>query len=772
MGSWSSRTLRAGTLIAAVVTGVSAVVLMSGTGSAGFQTAYTDLAQLLAAVAASATAALTARRTVGRTRWSWAAFAAASGSWAAGQAVWSWYALRLGVQTPFPSAADLGFLLFPLGAAAGLILRPTPGTVVDRRRRVLDAALATAALLMVSWETALGATLRAGGSPLQVTVSLAYPVSDVLLLTLVVLTLSRSRSRAALGLAAAGMASLSVSDSAFAYATASGAYVAGVLDLGWIVGFVLLALAPLAEGAPEDLRTTPAVVRGSSLYPYVPVVGAAAVTLVLALSGRVITTGQLCMGIGIVSLMLLRQYLTLRENTVLTGQLAEREAELRHLAFHDPLTGLPNRALFSDRLGHALELRTRDPRPVSLLFLDLDDFKVINDSLGHAAGDELLIRVAERLTATLRRGDTIARLGGDEFAVLLEDDGDVLAVADAVTGALQSPFTLQGTAVSVTASVGVVGLSTAVGGTTADELLNKADTAMYAAKRGGKGRRVVFQEGMELAESHEQRMESALREALAQGDVRLHLQPVVDLQTGEVHCVEALARWTWDGVDVPPETFVRLAERTGLIADLTASVLDQACRTIATWSLALSAAPPVCVNVPPVQLGGAGLPEQVAAALARHGVPAASLVLEITQAALPDDLEGAAANIALLRAAGIRISLDDFGAGHSTLAHLHTMDLDMIKIDRSLIEDLDRDPRQVRLVRSLLTIAADLGLLVVVVGVQRTSQREVLDGLGARLAQGELFAPPMEPDRLLTELSLRERVPHQSAREAFASSAT
>ena len=501
---WSSpRTLRADTRVAAVVAAalavVSVVVLLSGVGGTGFQTAYSDLVQLLAAAAACSTAALAAVRTSGRTRWSWAALAAASGSWAAGEAVWSWYALRLGVQTPFPSLADVGFLGFPLGAAAALLLRPAPGSPGERSRRVLDAALATAALTMVSWETVLGAVLRAGGSDLEVAVSLAYPISDVLLLVLVVLTLSRSRSRVALALAAAGMASLSVSDSAFVYVTATGAYDAGVLDLGWIIGFVLLALAPLVErDVVEDLRSGPPVVYGASLYPYVPVVAAAGVTLALALSGRTISTGQLCLGIVIVGLMLFRQYLTLRENAALTGQLAEREAELRHLAFHDPLTGLPNRVLFSDRLGHALELHARDLRPVSLIFLDLDDFKIINDSLGHAAGDELLIRVGERLTSTLRRGDTVARFGGDEFAVLLEDDGDVLAVTDAVTAALTAPFSLRGNAVRVAASIGVVELPSEAVGTTADELLNKADTAMYAAKRGGKGRLVVFQEGMAL----------------------------------------------------------------------------------------------------------------------------------------------------------------------------------------------------------------------------------------------------------------------------------
>jgi len=509
----------------AVVT-ISAVVLVSGVGGPRLQTAYTDLVQLAAAVAAACTAAAAARRTTGRARLSWTALSAASASWAVGEMIWTWYELVLGEETPFPSFADIGFLGFPPVAAVGLLLRPTAGVGLDRKRTVMDASLATGALALVSWQTVLGAVLGAGGTGLEQAVSLAYPVGDALLLALVALALGRSRARMSLGLTAAGIAALALSDSAFVYLAATGTYNAGALDLGWIVGFVLLALAPLAEpvGRPPDdkhpgrtQQTQTGQVHGASVYPYVPLVLSSAVTLGFTLSGRPPNSGQLVLASGIVGLLLLRQYLTLRQNAALTVQLAQREAELRRLAFHDPLTGLANRALFYDRLTHALELHARDRRPVSVIFLDLDDFKLVNDRLGHAAGDELLIRVAERLSMTLRRGDTVARLGGDEFALLLEDGAVGANVADAVSAALRTAFVVTGSSVQVAASIGLVHLPAEASSATADVLLVKADTAMYAAKRAGKGRLEVFQDGMSLSEADEELMSPARAEALAAG---------------------------------------------------------------------------------------------------------------------------------------------------------------------------------------------------------------------------------------------------------------
>jgi diguanylate cyclase (GGDEF)-like protein len=545
-----------------------------------------------------------------------------------------------------------------------------------------------------------------------------------------------------------------VSDSGFAYLTSTGSYDGGAIDLGWVFGFVLLALAPLARDRhTHDDDAADPVLRRSSFLPYVPVVIAGALSVGKAVTGNRATAGQTGLVGVMVGLVLVRQYLTLRENTALAGELASREAELRHQVFHDALTGVANRALFQDRLGHALDLHARDLRPVSVLFLDIDDFKLINDSMGHAAGDELLVRIAERLVTSLRTGDTVARLGGDEFAILLEDDGDPVVVAGTVEAALLPPFVVKGRPVTVRSSIGVVALQPADAATTADALLAKADTAMYAAKRSGKGQLRVFRDGMSLTEMADHRMSEALSAAVAAGELRLEYQPIVDLDTGTIAAVEALARWTYEGREVPPTEFIAVAERTGVIGTLTDWALDEACRQLALWSPTPDRGGlQIAVNVAPAQVTDVDFVRRVAAVLAKHGVPPGRLVLEITESSLLADVEVARRVTAALRETGVRISLDDFGVGFSSLSQLHAVELDIVKIDRSFIDRLDTDPRQVRFLRSLLRLGTDLGLDVIAEGVERRSQLELVRGLGCRLVQGYLLARPMPPDRLPTTL--------------------
>jgi diguanylate cyclase (GGDEF)-like protein len=741
--------------VASAVLVASILVLAAGVGTDHFQRAYGDIVEMLVAAGAAATATWAAARSTGRIRWMWLFSAIASGAWAAGEAVWSWYELGRGIDTPFPSPADIGFLAFPVAACIALLILPTRGSDLDRGRRVLDATLATTGLAVVSWQTAFGAVASAGGDdPFAFAVALAYPLSDFLLLVFIILTLSRSAARLQLWLLAAGMASLSVSDSGFAYLTSNGTYDGGAIDLGWIAGFLLLALAPLARDNREHEEDEASTALGRSSYlPYVPVVIAGALSVGKALSGNRATTGQAGLIGVMVALVLFRQYLTLRENAGLTGELATREAQLRHQAFHDALTGLANRALFQDRLGHALDLHARDLRPVSVLFLDIDDFKLINDSMGHGAGDELLVRIAERLVTSLRTGDTVARLGGDEFAILLEDDGDPVVVAGNVETALLAPFVVKGRSITVRSSIGVVALQPADAATTADALLAKADTAMYAAKRGGKGQLRVYRDGMSLTELADNRMSEALSAAVAAGDLRLDYQPIVDVETGAIAAVEALTRWTYQGRNVPPSEFIPVAERTGIIGALTDWALDEACRQLAEWSLTPDRQDlHVTVNVAPPQITDAAFVKRVADVLARHGVAPGRLVLEITESSLLADVEVARQVTAALRATGVRISLDDFGVGFSSLSQLHAIELDIVKIDRSFIDRLDTDPRQVRFLRSLLRLGADLGLEVIAEGVERRSQLELVRGLGCRLVQGYLLARPMPADRLPSAL--------------------
>ena len=740
---------------------VSAAVLVLGLGGRSFVQSYTDLAQLTAAAVASACCALAALRTDGRARRSWVAVAVGCAGWAVGEGIWSWFELVRGVDTPFPSAADLGFLLFPAGAAAALLLHPARGSEHAQGRRILDALVATSAIALVSWETALGAVLAAGADDrFALTVALAYPLSDLLLLLLVVLILSgASGSRTQLGLLAAGVASLSVSDSGFAYLTSVGSYDGGAIDLGWVAGFLLIALAPFGRDVTAAVpRLAPGRTDRWIFLPYVPVGLAGIVTLARLLAGNAPSSLQLGLIGVVVLLVLVRQYLTLHENATLTGELAVRESQLRHQAFHDALTGLANRSLFQDRLGHALDLHGRDLRPVAVLFLDLDDFKLTNDTLGHGAGDELLVRVSERLLAAVRTGDTVARLGGDEFAVLLEDGGDPVTVAAAIETALRAPFTLKTSTVKMGASIGVVAVEATDAPTTPDELLARADTAMYAAKRSGKGQLRVFAKGMSLSELSDQRMGVSLAASVAADELKLAYQPIVSLDHGRPEGVEALARWHHMGRDVPPAEFIAVAERTGVIGELTTWVLGEACRQVAGWSRGSTRLLQVSVNVSPAQITDPAFVGVVLDQVKRHGLRRGQLVLEITESSLLTEVTVAREVVSALRAGGVRIALDDFGVGYSSLSQLHAIELDILKIDRSFIDQIDEDSRQIRLLRSLLRLGADLGLQVVAEGVERPAQLDLLRELGCQLVQGDLLATPLDASEIPAAID-RQLVP-------------
>src|SRR4051794_16492364 len=450
-----------------------------------------------------------ARRSTGRMRSTWAALGPGCGGWAVGQAWWAHQEIA-GAGIPFPSVADLGFVAFPVLAATALLLHPTDGGARCLWRRSSDTVMTTAAGGLVSWESALEAIAdrAAEQGRLAGALFLAYPVLGVVLIVLAVLTAARTRQpRLPLLLVCAGLVALSVSDTVFAYLEAAGSYRGGAADLGWVAGFLLLALAGAARSAGAGGRAgDPSAAGGertvaplhADLLPYVPAVVALLSVLVHALAGDAPGTIDVVLATVVLSLILVRQFVALRENARLAGELVRREALLRHQAFHDGLTGLPNRGLLLDRLEHALALHRRDRRPVALLFLDLDGFKKVNDTLGHAAGDALLVEVAERLRRGMRSGDTVARLGGDEFAVLLESGADVRQATTRALGALAPPVLLDGQPVVIRASVGVSALGADDPPARADLLLGSSDAAMYAAKRAGGDRVVSYATGPEL----------------------------------------------------------------------------------------------------------------------------------------------------------------------------------------------------------------------------------------------------------------------------------
>jgi diguanylate cyclase (GGDEF)-like protein len=425
-------------------------------------------------------------------RRSWLCLTVATGSWACGEAVWSYYELVSRRETPFPSAADVGFLLFPLLAGVGVLLWPSAALHGRARwRTLLDGMLVAGSLFLLSWATALGSTIRLGSdSLLAYLVSVAYPICDLVLLTMTVVVVARAGQaiRSGLTLLALGLSSLCIADSGFAYLTATSRYQTGSLvDAGWFAGFLLIAAAATTTSSNVDHPTSIAVEStGTTLLPYIPAGTGLAAGLVAGLTGRGSTVTLVAAAL-VVAALLGRQLLAMLDNRRLVREVLDVQEALHHQAFHDSLTGLANRALFTDRLRHGLELHRRDLRPLTLLYCDLDGFKHVNDTLGHDAGDSVIRAAAERLQAVTRRGDTVARLGGDEFAILLEDGGDGTNIASRILEGFARPVVLDRHTVAVGVSIGIAVLDASCAPVTPTDLLSRADSAMYEAKRNGKG---------------------------------------------------------------------------------------------------------------------------------------------------------------------------------------------------------------------------------------------------------------------------------------------
>lgn len=433
-------------------------------------------------------------------------------------------------------------------------------------------------------------------------------------------------------------------------------------------------------------------------------------------------------------------------------------SRLEHQAFHDPLTGLANRALFTDRLVHALQRRGARGPAAAVIFLDLDDFKIVNDTLGHAAGDELLCGIADRLQSVLRPADTAARFGGDEFAVLLEDTVEqysVAGVAQRILDGLAQSFMIGAREVSLRASLGVALAETADVG--AGELLRRADVAMYRAKNRGKATFEVFEPSMQEAITRRLEIRSELERALRDEQLRLHYQPIMDLTTMTPTGVEALVRWAHPSRGlVSPGEFVAVAEESGLICDIGRHVLREACEQCQAWQSAFPdlAAFSVSVNVSPRQLGNQRFVKDVWEALSRSALHPSHLVLEITESFMAEDPDNARRMLARLKATGVRISLDDFGTGYSSLAVLQDLPIDIIKIDRAFIDRMFDDPRGGAFVQAIVRMGKTLGLGLVAEGVELAEQAERLLTLGCGEAQGYYFAPPAPADTV-TELLRR-----------------
>jgi diguanylate cyclase (GGDEF)-like protein len=447
----------------------------------------------------------------------------------------------------------------------------------------------------------------------------------------------------------------------------------------------------------------------------------------------------------------------------LVGSSLERrraEAHLSHQATHDPLTELPNRTLFVDRVEQAVARAERSERPVAVLFLDLDRFKVVNDSLGHRAGDELLVAAAQRLRAVVRPADTVARFGGDEFVVLCEDVDEARVAVDVarrVVAALEEPFVLGGREVFVSASVGICMATDSR--STPDDLLRNADTAMFRAKGRGGARVAMFDDAMQAWAEGRFETEVALRRAVERGELRVHYQPVVHLDSADIVALEALVRWDRPGVGlVTPSEFIPIAEETGLIVPLGTWVLEEACRQVAAWQdLGPRGTLGVTVNMSGRQLVQPDVVEVVRTALARAQLDPGLLTLEITESVLLDDDAHAIDVLGALKDLGVRLAIDDFGTGYSSLTYLRHFPFDVVKVDQSFVHNLGTNVEDSTIVAAVIALSKALGLRVVAEGIETAEHLAALLNLDCDYAQGYFFSRPMPAD--VTEALLTAGLP-------------
>ncbi|OBA60599.1 diguanylate phosphodiesterase [Mycobacterium sp. 1100029.7] len=611
-------------------------------------------------------------------------------------------------------------------------LRVWPGVITT----VLDGLISAVAFCHLVYLARLGA-MDGAALPRSTNSAVVWGIAAVELVTVVGAMLLAMwyppyrPGRANYMLLAGAVISLTSSDRLLAYLRGVGVT---ALDLWVGIGFVmaplliawsLLILPPRALPHDDEQPTNWARLT----LPYVGFMGSTALLTFQVLVGRGIDALFASTYLGLALLVATRYVVAMQVQRMLTEQLVAAKRRLAYQAHHDALTGLPNRLLLAERLDEAIR-----GGPFVLIFVDIDDFKEVNDRFGHAAGDELLCAISARLQSCLGPSDTLARIGGDEFAILTAGAADAPEmVADQLRVALRSPFSVHGTSVRVRASMGLVSPGHEDGSPTSDDLLRQADISMYTGKRLGKDTAVVYRPSFTVSED----FSTALRQAngaVPQG-FQLKYQPVVSLPSGTPVAVEALARWTApSGIQIPPQTFVSLAEANGMGARLDALVLDQACAQIQAAGLDLD----LHVNIGAARLGSIDFERAVNRTLARHGLSPHRLVLEITETVPIVDLAEGAAAIRRLNQLGIGVALDDFGTGYNSLTYLHELPVQIVKLDRGLALGVEPE-RNLTLYRSVIGLCEALRLKVIAEGIETTEQAETVFMAGCGLAQGHLF---------------------------------
>ena len=677
-------------------------------------------------------------------RAAWLSLGVALSAWSSGNVYW-WLALRTLDEAPYPSLADAGWLaVYPFAyitlvlLVRGVVLRFHVSLWLDGLIGGLGAAALSASLFL---GTIMAGT---GGGIAAVATNLAYPVADLLLLVLVtgVFALLGWRPGRAWWLLAVGFVVFAVADTFYLFQIAADTYTVGtLLDGLWPAAMVLMAFA--AWQRPQD--------RQALRLEGWPV-------LIMPLVFTLLSLGVLFHATRtptplIATLLALTAVLAALARTALTFREVRALAESRHQARTDELTGLPNRRSVYEALAAAdLQLAAGDN--LAVLLVDLDRFKEINDSLGHAAGDALLRQVGPRLTGELRAGDVLARLGGDEFVVLAPvlDAVGAQALAARLRSQLQQPFQFGTMALTIDASVGI-----AVGpgqSTTGEELLQLADLAMYSAKARRVGT-AVYDDVRDGQGRHRLETVEQLRAGMTRGELVLHYQPKLDLPSNQVTGVEALVRWQHpDRGLLYPDTFIDLAESFGLMGQLTTHVLDLALAQCRAWTDAGQLLT-VAVNVSPSNLVDERFPDQVADLLTSHGLTPSVLMLEVTESLLMEDRERAVSVLSRLRDAGVGVAIDDYGTGYSSLAYLAELPVTELKLDRAFIGTMTDSPRNAAIVTSTLQLAHALGLVLVAEGAEDQGTVDALTDLGCDLMQGYHLSRPLPPERLLAWLHER-----------------
>jgi diguanylate cyclase (GGDEF)-like protein len=691
-------------------------------------------------------------------------------------------------EEPFPSVADVAYLAaYPLlFVAVGRFGRQA--AAYRSRERNLDSLIVAVGALTALWQPLIQqyASDTTMSIPARITL-IAYPVMDVVVLYILLSALIfGARWQPVDIFVAVGFAAMLSGDVVYDLLELHGAYASGdPVDATWLFSYLLLGVAALhpsmARSGEQAIKPAPRLwwLLMVALAMVVPPT-AQIVTSILYEHTNVLLYGSVTLAMVILATVRMAwMFESLRERarqlqsrtTSLQGALRERdrlEDDLRHQAFHDALTGVPNRALLSERLEHALAKSSRSPGVVALVMCDLDGFKTVNDSLGHRVGDALLVEMATRLTGVVRPGDTVARLGGDEFAILLDgvtDPDFPDKIAERIVYALHEPALVGGEMIAVSVSVGVT-LEKA--GSSAEQLLSDADAAMYEAKTRGRNRYMTFEPAMRDRALERMRFTTAFSGAIERCEFQLEYQPSYSLADGQLRGFEALVRWNHPVLGrVPPLRFLPLAEETGFILTLGRWVLNTACQEAARWPAGQDGSPAVTVNVSPVQLQDSSFAADVRAALARAGLPGQRLVLEVTESMLIVDPTRALEMLDDLKRIGVRIAIDHFGVGYTSLNRLRTLPIDFVKIDKTFVDRITEDDGSARsIIEAILRLARDLHLTTVAQGIELNKQRDLLAAWGCDAGQGYLLCFPLSAEAAATLASregTRPRVPSPTA---------